>query len=357
MIGATLNDQRVTHARVHIPAWGCAYAEVSIDAPKDISGLCTLKVADLSLKCSVLSGGSDGGGRAHYRLVAGYGGWGKVIKKKSYANDAGVKLGTVFTDAATECGEVADYNGQDRLGPAWTRPKDLASGCLERLAPSSWYVGEDGKTRIGKRPSTKATVKYARGEIDRAGAKVTVAANEIASLLPGVEIEGLSAVDVMHELTPKRLRTTIWGNVGGETSRSLAALKALLEQLDPYRKFRATYEYRIVLVEGDRVSLQPVRSSLGMPDLRRVQVRPSVPGCKPTFIPGTRVGVAFMDADPARPFVVALEEVGGSGFKALNLEIDANVLVRLGAGVKPAAGLGDMAGPFPIATTQVKVLI
>ncbi len=86
---ATLNGSRVTDARVNIPAWGCWYAEVTIDGevalPTTAAGV-ELKIADLTLAGTVLSGGPQKG-RASYRIVAGRGGWGKTIKSWKYNDD------------------------------------------------------------------------------------------------------------------------------------------------------------------------------------------------------------------------------------------------------------------------------
>ena len=71
---ATLEGHRVTTARATIPAWGCWYADVSIDGEHALTGAVTLQIADLAMKGTVLSGG-PAKGRSHFRIVAGAGGW------------------------------------------------------------------------------------------------------------------------------------------------------------------------------------------------------------------------------------------------------------------------------------------
>jgi hypothetical protein len=56
---ASLNDHRVTSARINIPAWGCWYADVSLDGDVPLSGAVSLVVADLTLRGTVLSGGAS----------------------------------------------------------------------------------------------------------------------------------------------------------------------------------------------------------------------------------------------------------------------------------------------------------
>ena len=339
---ATLNGKHVTDARLTIPAWGVSYHDVAVDGEVTLSGKVTLVVADLTISCTVLSGGAAAG-RSYFRLVAGGGGWGKTLPKKSYANDAGVKLATVLGDAAAAAGETFDLSTVDasvRLGPAFARPEGPACRILEIVAPNAWYVGEDGKTRLGRRaPSTLSAKTPRTSQIDLARGTVTLASETLANVLPGLVVDGLEAVDVEHEVSSAGgLRSKIWGRRGTGNSRRLAAWRAIAEQMDPDRQFRSVYEYRVVTQEGERLNLQPIRVSTGMPDLRRVFVRPGLPGCKATHLPGARVLVGFVDADAARPVVLGFEDAEGSGFLPVALD--------LYAPGQPAARLGDQVTSF-----------
>ncbi len=161
----------------------------------------------------------------------------------------------------------------------------------------------------------------------------------------------------MHEVSTVGIRTTLWGRRAEGASRELVALRRLLEQLDPDRRFRGTYEYRVVTQEGERLSLQPVRMSIGMPELQRVPVRPGISGARANVTLGERVLVTFVDSDPARPSVIAHEDAEGDGFTPLKLELDATAELDLGAsalltkiagGTLPVARQTDpvIAGPF-----------
>jgi hypothetical protein len=325
MAQTTLNNNRVTRVRVNIPAWGAWHADVSVDGEVTLKGAVTLVVADLTLKGTVISGGPSKG-RSHFRLVGGAGGWGKDIPSKSYRNDAGVKTWTVLNDAATAVGEALDaltVPSSLRTGPGFVRRAGAAASTLEQLAPSAWYVGEDGVTRLGKRATKAYAGKATHSDVDLAQGKVTLAAESIAGILPGITVDGLEAVDVEHEMSPAGLRSTIWGKQATGTSRRLAAMREIYEQLDPNRKYRATYEYRVVTQDGDRLNLQPVRVSTGMPDLRNVLVYPGVPGCRADVQLGSRALVTFVDGDPGRAVVVGFEEWSGEGFKPTTLEFEA----------------------------------
>ena len=329
---AALNNILATSARVYLPAWGVWYAEVDLDGEHTLTGAVSLVVADLTLVGTVLSGGPENG-RSHYRVVAGKGGWGRTIPAKSYANDAGVKASTVLLDAADACGEtiLASTLPTTRPGPAWVRDETRARATLDHIAPRGWYVGEDGVTRIGARTPGTLPANVTHGPVDLARGCVELASESIAAILPGIVVDGLTAVDVLHEVSSEGLRSTVHGARGG-SSRTLDAFRAILEGLDPDRAFRGQSEYRVVSRSGDRVGLEPVRVSTGMPDLSRVVSRPGLPGCKGGAAIGSRVLVAFADSSPARPYVCGYEDADGSGFVPTTLVLDASSSIKLGDG-------------------------
>jgi hypothetical protein len=356
----SLAGLRVTQARVYLHAWGAWYADVSVDGEHALSGAVALVLNDATFRGTVLSGGASFG-RSDFRIVGGAGGWGKILPKRSYANDAGVKLASVVADAARECGETFDASTAPagaRLGPAWTRPSGPACRVLEQVSPSSWYVDEAGVTKLGRRAATTYSGKAARvSPLDRSRRRLVLAAEDFAPLVPGVVVDGLEAIDVLHSVDSETgARTTIYGKGIATASKLLDAYRKMLDQLDPDRLFRGTFEYRVVSLEGNRANLQPVLVSTGMPDLQRVPVRSGLSGAKSQLALGSRVLLTWVNADPARPEVVAFEDADGEGFRPVITEIDAQNFVKLGAGLLPVARQGDLAGGiFPVVTTQIKV--
>jgi hypothetical protein len=333
---ATLNELHATKAVVQIPKWGCWYADVELDGEHTLTGACTLVVADLTLKGTILSGGPIKG-RSPYRVVGGKGGWRKVIARESYADDAGVKVSKVVGDAARLAGEtLGPIPSSLRVGPGFTRPEEEAWKTLERVVPRGWYIDENGVTQIGTR--TAGTVPAGAQRIkpvDLARGTVTLASDSIKTLLPGVVVDGLTALDVMHEVSAKGgLRTTIWGaRSAGATNRGLDAFEKLLDAVDPDRRFRGVFEYRVVTRDGKRLNLQPVRVSTGLPELSRVVARPGVSGCDADVALGSYVLVGFIEADPSRPYIAAYEDAEGEGFVP--------DLLRLAEGSAFAARVGD----------------
>ena len=350
---STLNGKRVTSVRVTIPAWGCWHAEVQIDGEVTIASgaRATLVVADLTLIGTVLSGG-PALGRSSYRVIAGAGGWGKTIKRWSYADDGGVKLSKAIGDAAREAGETMVINTAERIGPAWVRDAGPASDTLNTLAPAAWYVDEAGTTRLGARAAGVLPAKVTRvAPMDRARGKVVLASERIAEILPGVVVDGMVAVDVQHDVSSETgLRSTVWGGANGS---AIESVRKLVESLDPDRKYRGVTEYRVDTRNGSRLNLQPIRVSSGMPELKNVSVRPGVAGCEATVAIASRVLVGFVEADPSRPYVAAFEDADGSGFLPTELTLLEGVLGA--ARMTDTVQAGPFGGTITSGSTKVRI--
>lgn len=315
-VAATVAGHRATHARVMIPKKGIWYLEAALDGEHAIASgtVVETKLADLTLSGAVLSGGAKKG-RSVFRIVGGKGGWHQVIPAFNYANDAGTKITKVIGDAAAKVGESFSDTSSVSAGIGYTRPEGRASEVLD-LAPDGWYVTEAGVTKLGSRPTSTLPANVTRVEpLDKARHFVELASDSIAAILPGVVVDGMEAVDVEHSITPDGLRSKVWGlaNDAGDF-RDLAAVRAVFDALDPNRKFRGVTEYRVVTRSGDRLNLQPVLSSIGMPTLARVKVRPGVAGMKAIVPLGSVVLVAFVNSDRGRPYVCAFDDPESPGF-------------------------------------------
>jgi hypothetical protein len=325
---ATLDGHRATSMRVTLPSYGLGWVEATLDEEVTLAGACTVVLADLTLACTIMSGGPHKG-RSRYRLALGGGGWGATIAAKGYADDAGVKRAKVLADAAAAAGETfvdsETAATATRLGPSYARVEGPASRVLHETAPGAWYVDETGTTRLGARAAAAIGVSFTAGPLDTAMGCQTIAATSIATLLPGVTVDGNVATDVVHSVDAEQgLRTTL--HYAGVTNgaRRLELWRELFDALDPHRRFRGVTEYRVVTLEGERLNLQPVLVSGGMPDLRRVVARPGVAGCKAEVALGSRVGVAFMNSDPSRPYVACYEDAEGEGWRADVITIEAD---------------------------------
>lgn len=314
MTQATLDGVSVTRARVQIPSWGVWWADVELAEPEDLSGSVELVLADLTLTGTIVVGGVSRG-RAGYRIAGGAGGWGTTIASKAYGNDLGVKESTVAQDAATDAGETIDLSGlTGRVGPHYVREEGPGSKVLDQVAPQTWYVGLDGTTYTAARTTSTVTIDARRVRVDQGVGVIVLAASELSDLLPGATVDGLTAVDVQHDLDAETgLRTTLYGSPWGY-SRRVEALRRLIRQLLPEYKWRGVYEYRIGQQSGERLSVQPIRTSAGLPSISRVKVRPGIPGARAEHTLGSQVLVSFIDGDPARPVVIGFDDAESDGF-------------------------------------------
>jgi len=218
MSTAKLNGKPCARVTLVIPPWGIPHAEAHVNDETELAGAVTLELADLTMKAFVVPHRSGAyRGRTHYRLVCGAGGWQKTIRAQEYRNDAGVKAAKVIQDAALLAGEkladiVAPYDKLS-LGVAWVRPAQPAAATLQAIAERNWYVELDGITHLGARAPSAPTVEHVIEDVESENARITIAAEKIAQLLPGITFEGGLVGTVVHEVTEEKLRTHLSGAV------------------------------------------------------------------------------------------------------------------------------------------------
>jgi len=348
----SLAGTAATGLRLTLPAWGMWWADVTTedDAGLSVGDTTSLDVTGIACACAVVAAGSVEG-RGAYRLVGGAGGWGTPVVRRGYQDDLGVRVSTVVSDVAAKVGETLDDVPSTRLGTRFARPAGPASSVLAIVADRAWYVGLDGVTRFGARAASTYAGDAPRTRLDPAGSIVELATESIAGLVPGVSVDGSDpATDVEFSLEGDRFTVRVYS--GARTSRRVDALQQLLDALDPRRKFRAAYEYRVVTQSSDRLNLQPVRVASGMPDLSRVEVR-LAPGVKAQHMLGSTVMVAFADADPSRPFVFTGDAAGAPGWMPLGLELGDTPTLGV-ARITDAVVAGGFAGTITSASTRIK---
>jgi hypothetical protein len=356
---ASINGNTCTQARMQISAWGNWWLDVDMVDPVLLAGPVSIAFADIAAQGTIASGGVANG-KAAYRIGGGALGWGKQLKAKGYANDAGVKLATVLGDAAQECGETLADIPATRLGTNYARggvperSSNSGSALLNALAPRNWYVDFAGVTHIGQRPTTIYTGAGARSRVDPQGAIIELATETIGALVPGVVVDGSQpASDIEYMLDATRLTVRVYaGRASSPASRFNEALAKIVESLFPDMRWRGTYEFRVIDQNGERFDLQPVRVATGMPDLSNVPVRGPA-GVKAIVQPGELVCVSFLDADPSRAYISAHDAPDGPGwmplFCLLGEEPQLGV-ARLTDGVIA----GGFAGAITFASTRIK---
>ncbi|WP_437671538.1 hypothetical protein [Sorangium sp. So ce131] len=114
--------------------------------------------------------------------------------------------------------------------------------------------------------------------------------------------------------------------------RLLRVLRAIVRETLPRYDFLGKYRYRVLAMAGDRVDLQAVRKSAGLPDILPVPIAAGMAGLSAELTPGAIVLVEFIEGDPQLPIVTAFSRDGGSTFLPVSLVLDATEAVRIGAG-------------------------
>ena len=129
------------------------------------------------------------------------------------------------------------------------------------------------------------------------------------------------------------------------------AFATLVREVFPNYSFLSIYRYRVVRMNsGDnRVCLQPVAASLGLPDLLPVSIMPGVPGAKPELAEGSTVLVSFIEGDPKQPIVTHFASPDSGDFLPVSIALNASASVLIGDSPgMPVARMTDtvQVGPF-----------
>ena len=314
MASGTINGQAMTRATIVVPRWGIWWADVETVEGPVLSGAVTLALGGASFVGTIVSGGVYEG-RGRYRVVAGSGGWRNEIAAEAYRSELGVRLLTVLTDAARAAGETMGTFTDRSVGPAFVRPAGEAARVLDLLQPEAWHVDEAGVTQVGLRAAATWSRSHVVLDTRKDRKSVTIAAEDLRGLVPGVTVGGEEVVAVRHELTPDALRSHLWyaeGTAPGEAL--LRGLQRLVRATMRPTWYHATYEFRVLAASGGYLDLDPIDTSLGLPPLANVPQVAGVPGGKGAPVAGSKAYVTFANGDPTRPIVVGYEGEAGGGF-------------------------------------------
>jgi hypothetical protein len=254
------------------------------------------------------------------RIVAGGAGWGGMVTRRAYHNDAGVSAREVAADVASECGEALGTfaGGETRLRANYERRAGVASRWLREAARgATWWVDWDGITHVGARAAhTPKADSYTVLNYNPRERIATLAVDDLRELQIGSQLTvGLDeplivrAFDV--EATPEQVRVRAWCGTG--VSRILDALEGIREARDAGR-LPGQYRYRVTSPSGDRYYLQLVRTRPDIPQLPSligpVELEPGAAGLHHVLTKGAIVRIAFVDEDPSDPVIVGF---GGRG--------------------------------------------
>ncbi len=299
--------QDVTKARLQIPAKGVWFIDLELSEDTAITG--EIVIGEVELFGAVIREGVSNGHRTA-RVVGGAGGWGQLIQGLGYANDANVKALAVIQDAANAAGESLAANQaapNDRIGVKYVRETGPASSVLDAVG-GAWYVDLDGLTYLNARPSpvldlNKVTVlNYQPGtqwldlvapEITDVPVGGTVVVDDqdlvISSLTVDIDEKGVNIrAWVSENVQPADRMSLLIGAIAGKSKTELFGL----------------YQYRVVGMAANRVNIQPVDDSSGLPSVSAVSMW-SAPGISAELTPGSECAIQFLNGDRTKPVIMA----------------------------------------------------
>jgi hypothetical protein len=330
-----LNGMQVKSAKVYEPWSGVWTADLDVDLELPIAptGKAVLVLGTSARVCTVDPDASGlFGAHARVRVIGGGGGWHKEVSALHYHNDAGVLSTAVIASTAAAVGEVATDAIPSRLGADFMRSAGPASRVL---AGRDWHVDPTtGTTLVAPRIPFPALPTLEILEWDPKERVATVASDE--PVTPGTILIdprfGTTTIrDVEATFDADGARATCWCDSEPSPGSRLTSAMASLAREATGVVYLRTYRYRVV-TQGvdDRLVLQAVKRSAGMPDTLPISIWFGVPGVKAKLLLGSQVLVEFVNGDPSDPVVRAFE----SGPLPIELTLNA-VRVAVGAGTEP----------------------
>lgn len=352
---ATIDGHRLTALTVHVPWSGVWCADADLADQVELSGRVEIKLGSLTLSGTVMPEASGSFGLAtKVRVVAGAGGWQRLVPAKHYHSDAGVRTALVLEDTARIVGERLGTMRppRERVGADYARSAGPASRVLEQLVGGAWWLDYAGVTHVGPRPPATAS-GYELLEYDPRDRVATLSVDDPATIGSGATITGAALPEpaTVRELEVildgEKLRILAWcGDAAGTGDRIAQALRAVT-RAEAARRVHGLWRYRLVAMAAERVELQAVSKAAGLPDMLPLHMRPGIAGAWAELTPGSMVLVQFIEGDPTMPVVTHFEEKSGDGWKPAVLELDADKVTICGGTNGVARRLDSVvAGPF-----------
>ena len=338
---------RVVSARLLLPYRGVWMADLQLDpeiaALAPSSGPVQLVVLGAAGPVATLLGTVDKRGTGGFssifslRVVGGGGGWDQAVAPQHYHNDAGVISTEVYSTTGVLVGEKVANAVPQPLGVDFWRSGGRASQVLD-AEPSWWVDPTTGVTTIGPRPPAIADPSMTLVFWDAAMQAASLTCDTL--VLPGTPLVDprLGTVipivrDVEQIFDAQGSRVTAWCGVNaGE--QLVGDLRSMVREFAGVKTLK-TYLYRLVAQGPDgRLQLQAVHRQLGIPDTLPIAPWAGMAGLSAKLRPGSTVRLAFLEGDPSQPLVDGY----APGVKPLELDLDADALVRIGgAAAKPLA--------------------
>ncbi len=337
---ANVNGKTVIDAVLYVPNVGPWWSEVTFELDPDVSGAVTLNLGELALSGTV-DPTHDGvfGGQRRSRIIAGGGGWGTLVPSQHYHNDGGITALSIAQDAARLAGEqLGTFSpANPSVGIDYVRSAGPASRVLEDVIGGvPWHVDYNGITQVGARTESAAPDDaYEVLESNPRENLVNIAADDLTRIGVGsIFSVGLDAPITAYELeirvSVEQARTVVWGGgASNERGRLASAITKIVDTVNAARLF-GKYRYRVVSMNANRVELQAVSSSVGLPDVLPVSQKPGVAGAHAALTGGSVVIVEFIEGDRTLPIVTAYAGKDEQGHAPVTLDLSVTTTLRLG---------------------------
>lgn len=326
-----VNGLSASRAEIHVPGEGPWWADLDMaDEADGLTGRVTIRVGASELIGTIRAGASGTfGQRRRIRVVGGADGWGRMLPRRSYHNDAGVKASVVAEDAAREAGEQLGSfaGGADRLAADYVRAAGPASNALEGAARgATWWVDYAGLTHVGERPASSPDASaYEVLSYDPRHREVVLAVDDLSAVNVGSTLserldEPVTVRSLELVVSSDGIRLTAWCPSAGRRSQLADSMRAIVERMTDSRLW-GVYRYRVVRMHGDRVDVQAVRAVVGLPDLLAISMWPGVAGAHAELTPSAEVLVQFIEGDREQPVIVGFAGKDGAGHVPTSLTL------------------------------------
>lgn len=304
----SVSGQRIAQGTVSMPLYGAWVADVTLATDTVLPTSVTVAIGNMALEGKVYRQTAFAG-RLEARIVAGAGGWSQIVEARGYSNPAGVLASQVLTDAALDVGETIVVTNDTTLGNFYERLNDKASRVLRAIVGEQWWIDPAGITHAGTRPATPITTDFQVISFAGAVGRATIATEDPASWMPGATFSsptisqqtiasirhvftdnGIARLEVMTSATNDRWIEDIRQMIRDELAASIA--------------YARIWEYQVVATDGQTVAAFPVDPSAPVPPVTGLTI-PAGLGALPAE--GSKVAIAFLDANPAKPVLLPNE--------------------------------------------------
>ncbi len=220
---SNLGKERIQRVELQYARTGTAWARVSTVANAVPAGPALLTVGDLVLAGTVLPGrGGEDSPSSWTGIWVNGAGWDTVLPQRApYQNDSGVRLKSVLTDLATDCGVSVTLPTDAPMGTHWSRATHAGNGTprtgrdelailVRRGYLPTWYVDAAGITRFTLR--TSGAVTAAARVLDRTltRGRRLIGTESVAAFVPGGTFEGVIIDRVIVREDGGKLTVETW---------------------------------------------------------------------------------------------------------------------------------------------------